>query len=131
MDDWTKLIDHIPTYEDESGGISMNALAKAMNMQPRDLRRLIAAARQSGKIICSTSCGYYIPTTIPQIRAHARYMLSRIESSWESLAPVLHVMRRWDKEGYQTKDIIERIVNLYNLIAHELPMSSEYDTAEE
>ena len=123
MSPWKWLIDEIPKYED--GCISMDELAHNLNLSERDLRRFIAAARRNGEIICSTSLGYYRPTTVPQIGAHARYMLSRVESSWESLSPALHVMRDWDPSGSQTRDVWKRLANLNEIITHEVQLYSD------
>lgn len=113
------LIRNIPSFED--GGISMADLAAKMNLNPRDLRRLIADVRRSGHVICSTSYGYYLPSTLPELSAYARYMLSRIECSWESLMPALPMMIQWDNPAEsQITDIIDRLKDLNEIITNEI-----------
>ena len=123
-DRWKKLTDNIPPLHNNHG-ISMGELSVNLGLKKRDLRRAIEDARRHGVLICSTSNGYYMPTTLPQISAYARYMLSRVETSWSSLVPALRAMENWNPDDKKSiQDIQERLLCLHEMIVHEVKNDS-------
>jgi transcription initiation factor IIE alpha subunit len=90
-----KIIDFIPCGIENA--ISQDELATRAELDKRELRRVIHAARCAGAIICSTcdgpAGGYYIPASPDEARPYVLMQKSRIASARLAVKPVEDFMR--------------------------------------
>lgn len=69
------ITDVIPTGEERA--ISMAALARALDITERDVRKAILQARMAGSIIAGTGSGYFIPDTDEELLTYYRIAKAR------------------------------------------------------
>ena len=78
---WKWLTESIPAGEAEA--VSMQHLARVLDIGERELRREVENARRAGILICSSKNGYFMPETIHELKAYAR----RAEKRAKTKAP--------------------------------------------
>lgn len=63
--------------EGEENAVKLNQLSKLLNMSGRDITICINALRRSGEVICSSSQGYFLPSSVDDVKRFYRQMTSR------------------------------------------------------
>lgn len=92
MNTHTQLVNVMSRHIGADNGISAERLAQALKVTPRQLRRLIAQARERHAVaICGTpSSGYYMASNAAELQATLAFLRSRAMHSLRAL----RVMRK-------------------------------------
>ena len=59
---WDWLTDHVPCGQADA--ISANDLSDLLEMDRRELRKIIEKSRRAGILICGDNHGYYFPESV-------------------------------------------------------------------
>lgn len=97
MEEWSWLTDHIP--DGQTDAISADDLAGLLEMDKRDLRRVVENARRAGILICGDGHGYYFPATREETAAYIHRVKSRIRTGCVCLAPFLRRIKEAERGG--------------------------------
>ena len=89
---WKWLTESIPAGEAEA--VSMQHLARVLDIGERELRREVENARRAGILICSSKNGYFMPETIHELKAYARRAEKRAKTNKACLRPFLRWIRK-------------------------------------
>lgn len=63
--------------EGEENAVKVRQLSKILNMNGRDITICINALRRNGEVICSSHQGYFLPSTVDDVKRFYRQMTSR------------------------------------------------------
>lgn len=74
----TALVNAIAPHQGADRGTTARDLARRLGVRPRQLRRLVSAARAQGIAICGTpGTGYYLPRTPDELEAACAFLQHR------------------------------------------------------
>ena len=72
------LINALAAHQGRENGICARDLAAAISVSPRQLRKLISAARDEGMAICGKpASGYFVPTTPEELNESCAFLEHR------------------------------------------------------
>ena len=63
--------------EGEENAVKVRQLSKILDLSGRDITICINALRRSGEVICSSRQGYFLPSTVDDVKRFYRQMTSR------------------------------------------------------
>lgn len=63
--------------EGEENAVKVRQLSKILDLSGRDITICINALRRSGEVICSSCQGYFLPSTVDDVKRFYRQMTSR------------------------------------------------------
>lgn len=63
--------------EGEENAVKVRQLSKILDLSGRDITICINALRRSGEVICSSHQGYFLPSTVDDVKRFYRQMTSR------------------------------------------------------
>ena len=69
----------------EENAIHAKELSALLNCTERELRMIVATARNNGKLICSSNSGYYRPSCKREIQDYVRTMQAHATSVFKTL----------------------------------------------
>lgn len=73
-----QLINVLSRHQGQDNGINADALAATLGIPPRQLRKLISAAREQGVAICGRpSSGYFVPVTAQELEQSCAFLEHR------------------------------------------------------
>ena len=88
------ILDRIPDGSQDA--VSMRDLASSLGEVDREVRLRILKARCDGNIIAGTDQGYFIPTTVEELREYVRRNEQRVKTSCVALAPAKRLLKEVD-----------------------------------
>lgn len=71
--------------EGEENAIHSTEIAKTVNIEDRAIRRYISSMRKKGYVILSSKEGYYLPSTISEVKAYRVKEERRAKSIYKGL----------------------------------------------
>ncbi len=77
----------------EKNAINMAELAARVNLDERELRRVIFRERCNGEIILSSSAGYYLPSNKEELERYIKRTEARAKSAFRSLKEARRKLR--------------------------------------
>ena len=83
------ILDLIPIGEGRA--VSMHYLASILNVETRDVRRMVEEARVDGYIIATCEDGYFIPETMVELLKYRNTHMKRINSAIRALSPAFEI----------------------------------------
>ncbi|MBX3634724.1 MAG: HTH domain-containing protein [Rubrivivax sp.] len=88
----TQLLQAMSRHQGAANGVSAATLATRLGVEPRQLRKLISAAREDGIAICGRpSTGYYMPATPQELQAACEFLRRRALHSLRALSRMQRV----------------------------------------
>lgn len=88
----TDLLNALARHQGAGHGVHADVLAARLHITPRQLRKLIAAAREDGIAICGTPrAGYHIAATADELEAACEFLRRRALHSLRSLSRMQRV----------------------------------------
>lgn len=88
----TDLINAMARHQGAARGVSATVLAARLGIGPRQLRKLVSAAREDGVAICGRpSTGYYMPSTPQELEAACEFLRRRAMHSLRALSQMQRV----------------------------------------
>ena len=63
--------------EGEENAIKVEQLSKILNMNKREITICVSKLRQNGEVICSSNQGYFLPSSVDDVKHFYRQMTSR------------------------------------------------------
>jgi biotin operon repressor len=88
----TDLLNAMSKHLGADKGASADGLATELRCSPRQLRRLISAAREQGAAICGhPGTGYYMPTTAEELDRGCEFLKARALGSLRLLCQMKRI----------------------------------------
>ena len=63
--------------EGEENAVKVEQLSKMLDMNRREITSCVNRLRQNGEVICSSNQGYFLPSTVDDVKHFYRQMTSR------------------------------------------------------
>jgi len=92
MSSITRLLNALARHQGRERGIAAHALADALQVNERRLRRLVSAAREMGVPVCGTpESGYFIARTADELEETCAFLQHRALHSLRALSRMRRV----------------------------------------
>jgi len=83
----TQLLNALARHQGRGSGIAAAELARRLDVTPRQLRKLISAAREDGIAICGKpASGYFMPVTAEELHETCAFLEHRAMHSLRKLS---------------------------------------------
>lgn len=83
----TALLNALSKHQGAANGTPADALARQLDVPPRQLRKLISAAREDGFAICGRpATGYFMPVTPEELQETCAFLENRAMHSLRKLS---------------------------------------------
>ena len=87
-----QLLNALSAHQGRQNGIGARELAAQLGIPPRQLRKLISAAREDGIAICGKpSSGYFVPVTAEELQETCAFLEHRAMHSLRKLSRMKRV----------------------------------------
>lgn len=81
----------------EEHAITAKELSKLLNWSERDITSAVNILRKSGKIICSSAKGYFLPSCNEDVKELVRQMNGRIKDMKRATAPAEKFLKKYQE----------------------------------
>lgn len=85
-----RILDFI--HDGEQNAVSMRELSILLDIDQREVRKMIEQARIAGTVIAGTDAGIFFPVTQDELREYVNRTQSRIDTSIATLKPAIQML---------------------------------------